>query len=218
MQHTHTCLQIHTCEHAQSRINPHIRVWVSDHHGDQQEKASPRSTGLPQNARPPFPKPVMCRGKQASSSILSVSLFHLKVHTVLKANSWLCTLMNANTDVDACSAQDIPNCILPRLPSESVSVPPKHTYSKRRIQWLEEFLGDGEADWNIKQASNNVSRKKKKKVSYSQPWVVHVKNNIGQVCFSHSYHLHTTFPCRPKLLPECWLTSWSNSIKSAEEI
>lgn len=162
MQHTHTCLQIHTCEHAQSRINPHIRVWVSDHHGDQQEKASPRSTGLPQNARPPFPKPVMCRGKQASSSILSISLFHLKVHTVLKANSWLCTLMNANTDVDACSAQDIPNCILPRLPSESVSVPPKHTYSKRRIQWLEEFLGDGEADWNIKQASNNVSRKKKK--------------------------------------------------------
>lgn len=120
-------------------------------------------------------QPVMCRGKQASSSLLSISPFHWKVRTVLKANSWLCTLMNANTEVDARSAQDIPNCILPRLWSESLSVPLKHTCSKRRIQWLEEFLGDGEADWNMKQASNNVGKKKKKHVAYSHPWVMHVK-------------------------------------------
>ena len=52
-QHTHTCLQIHTREQARFRSNPHIRIWDSDHHGDHQEKASPRSTALPRNTRSP---------------------------------------------------------------------------------------------------------------------------------------------------------------------
>ncbi|CAN0410699.1 unnamed protein product [Rangifer tarandus platyrhynchus] len=87
IQHTHTCLQIHTREHARFRCNPHIRIRVSDHHGDHQEKASPQSTALPRNARFPFLQPVTCGGKQASSSTFSISLFHQKVRTVLKASS-----------------------------------------------------------------------------------------------------------------------------------
>ena len=45
-------------------------------------------------------------------------------------------MMKANTGADACLAQDLPNCVLLRLPSKLVSVPP-NTHA----------AGGGHDDW-----------------------------------------------------------------------
>lgn len=105
---------------------------MSDHNSNLQAgKQFPPNCRCCQTLGLPFLHSLAHRA-QASLGTLSISHFHRKGRTVFKANSRLRTLMKANIGTDVCLARDFPNCILLRLPSKLVNVPP-NTQAAQRV-------------------------------------------------------------------------------------